>query len=230
VWKRTIDGRPLHFRLAGINNQNFLMRDQETGTWWQQVSGKAIFGPLKGRALEPALSDELTFGLWKQESPVGHVLAPVAAYEKKYESNWEAEVAKLPTVIGVPEDGLKARSVIFGIELSGESRAYTENTIKPGSPVQDRLHGTPLLIVMGPDNKAVRAFVSRLDAADVEFFQKTGDAQWSLVDSASGSEWNFQGCAVSGAAKGKCLEPVPMLKDYWFDWQNYHRETTVFHR
>ena len=47
-------GRVLHFYLAGINNQNFLMRDRETGTWWQQISGKAIFGKLKGETLELA--------------------------------------------------------------------------------------------------------------------------------------------------------------------------------
>ena len=52
MWRRTIAGRELHFRLAGINNQNFLMRDDETGTWWQQVSGKALSGPLKGQVLE----------------------------------------------------------------------------------------------------------------------------------------------------------------------------------
>ena len=71
MWKRTVDGEVLHFYLAGINNQNFLMRDEETGTWWQQISGKAIFGKLKGATLELVVSDELSFGLWKQESPAG---------------------------------------------------------------------------------------------------------------------------------------------------------------
>jgi len=51
VWKRSVGGRVLHFYLAGINNQNFLMRDRETGTWWQQISGKAIFGKLQGESL-----------------------------------------------------------------------------------------------------------------------------------------------------------------------------------
>ena len=48
-----------------------------------------------------------------------------------------------------------------------------------------------------------------------------------MLDDATGSEWNFQGCAISGKAKGLCLEPVPMLKDYWFDWRNYNPKTTV---
>ena len=62
-------GRELHFYLAGINNQNFLMRDRETGSWWQQVTGRAISGPLAGNTLELESSDELTFGVWKSESP-----------------------------------------------------------------------------------------------------------------------------------------------------------------
>jgi hypothetical protein len=55
--------------LAGINNQNFLMRDEETGTFWQQISGRAISGPLNGSQLEPVHSDELTFALWRSEAP-----------------------------------------------------------------------------------------------------------------------------------------------------------------
>ncbi len=62
------------------------MRDEETGSWWQQASGQAIFGALKGESLELGPYDELSFGLWKQESPAGQVLAPVSKDEKEYES------------------------------------------------------------------------------------------------------------------------------------------------
>src|SRR5438034_285336 len=62
-----IDGRALDFHLWGINNQNFIMRDEQTGSWWQQVSGEAIQGPLKGRRLTGVIHDELSFGIWKAE-------------------------------------------------------------------------------------------------------------------------------------------------------------------
>ena len=58
MWKRTTRGRELHFYLAGINNQNFLMRDRETGSWWQQVTGRAIAGELAGSTLELMPNDE----------------------------------------------------------------------------------------------------------------------------------------------------------------------------
>jgi hypothetical protein len=53
---------------------------------------------------------------------------------------------------------------------------------------------------------------------------------WILLDSTTASEWNFQGCAISGPSEGKCLSRVPALKDYWFDWRNYHPDTTIYKR
>jgi hypothetical protein len=49
-----------------------------------------------------------------------------------------------------------------------------------------------------------------------------------MMDAATGGQWNFQGCAISGKAKGTCLDRVPMLKDYWFDWRNYHPQTAIW--
>jgi hypothetical protein len=230
VWKRTAAGRVLNFYLAGINNQNFLMRDKETGTWWQQITGKAIFGPLKGAVLELAPNDELSFGLWKSESPGGQVLAPVAKYTKEYDSKWEAEVEKLPVVISFPGTELKSRDVVVGLELSGESKAYPVDTIFKQSPIQDRLGGNPVLVLGGPDGKSVRAFVSRLDGEEIEFFRKSGTTDFLLVDAINGSEWNFKGCSVSGPSTGKCLTALPAIKDYWFDWRNYHPDTLIYHR
>jgi len=244
VWTRTVNGRVLHFYLAGINNQNFLMRDRETGTWWQQITGKAIYGPLQGAALELVLSDELTFGQWRTESPDGQVLAAVTKYKKEYDPNWEPDVAKLPVVISFPGTELKSRDVVIGLTINGTARAYPWETFAKQSPVVDRVNSTPLLLVLGPDSKSFRVFVARIDGKDAEFFlqgEEPAEAQagktdvksetkkdWTLVDATTASQWNFQGCAISGPAQGKCLDRVPALKDYWFDWRNYHPETTVY--
>jgi len=75
----------------------------------------------------------------------------------------------------------------------------------------------------------VRAFVSQSRGSDLELFRKS-DSAWMLVDSLTGSEWNFKGCAVSGPATGECLQALPVLKDYWFDWRNYHPGTSIFQR
>lgn len=273
-----MNGRVLHFYLAGINNQNFLMRDRETGTWWQQITGKAIYGPLRGSSLDLVLSDELTFSEWQSEVPDGKVLAEVPKYVKEYDSKWEPVVAKLPVVISFPGTELKSRDVVVGLEMKGPGRAYPWDTLVRQSPVLDRVDGIPLLIAVGPDGKSFRVFIRRIDGKDAEFFLKgetegdpaaqpvgqtkpeapavakdtpaetpaSADARpdpstpkpaapappkpWILLDTATASEWNFQGCAIAGPALGKCLDRVPALKDYWFDWRNYHPDTTIYKR
>ena len=228
----------MHFYLAGINNQNFLMRDRETGTWWQQITGKAIYGPLQGAALDLVLSDELTFGQWRTESPSGQVLAPVAKYTKEYDSNWEPDVAKLPVVISFPGTELKSRDIVIGLTIDGAARSYPWETFAKQSPVLDRVNGTPLLLVLGPDGKSFRVFLRRIDGHDAEFFLQANSSadpaahnkDWTMLDTTTASQWNFQGCATSGPAQGKCLARIPALKDYWFDWRNYHPDTTVYKR
>ena len=49
-----------------------------------------------------------------------------------------------------------------------------------------------------------------------------------FMDSGTGSEWNFSGCAINGKQSGSCLRAISALKDYWFDWRNYHPDTTIF--
>ena len=69
------------------------------------------------------------------------------------------------------------------------------------------------------------------DGHDAEFFLQTESPEnknWTLLDTTTASQWNFQGCATSGPAQGKCLARTPALKDYWFDWRNYHPDTTVY--
>ena len=68
------------------------MRDEQTGSWWQQVTGRAIAGPLKGKQLTLVPHDEVAFGIWKADHPNGRVLKPDAAVEVRddYASlDWE---------------------------------------------------------------------------------------------------------------------------------------------
>jgi hypothetical protein len=231
VWKRTTQGRELHFYLAGINNQNFLMRDRETGSWWQQVTGRAIAGQLAGSALELMANDELTFALWKSESPHGLVLAPIAGHEKDYDKEWEKEVAKYPVPLTFPGQGLKDRDVILGIEIRGQARAFPLAKVRGPNPVEDKIAGVPVVLVTGPDGESMRVFRSQWNGSDIELYhdaQSDGHSpEWRLLD-ALGNVWNFSGCATSGPAAGQCLEKINFLKDYWFDWKNYNPQTTVY--
>ncbi len=219
----------LTFHLAGINNQNFLMRDDETGSFWQQISGRAVSGPLKGNQLRLVSTEELSFGLWRKENPHGTVLQPAAAYRKWYEpKDWEKRINDSPTVVNTKATGLVPRTLMIGVEVAGASRAYPVKRMLELKLIQDHLGGKDIFLVVGPDGKSIRAFLSEIDGAPTQFYNKIEDSSGLFMDSATVSEWNFQGCAISGPATGRCLKPVATISDFWFDWQLYHPQTTVF--
>ena len=209
------------------------MRDEETGTWWQQVSGKAIHGPLKGHQLKQVFHDEVSFAIWKREAPQGRVLKPVEhiAAANQYEAaDWEARVGRMRTVAGTDIDKrLPQRTLVLGIEVGGKSVAYPLTALQKQSPIMDMVGPVPIMVVLGDDKRSARAFERVVDGRRLEFFQKTTEqADLQLVDAETGSTWNFEGKAIAGPLAGRQLKKVFVLEDYWFDWRIYHPDTTIY--
>jgi len=230
VWGREVDGKILSFHLAGINNENFLMRDAETGSYWQQVSGKAISGPLKGKQLAFVHWDEISFEIWADENPRGTVLAPVGKYQDQYAAkDWESKMKKRPSIIDTTKTGLAPRELIIGIATPSGDRAYKYEKLITQKLVQDNVGGEAILLVVGLDGRSVRGFFAGVPGLNKtsDYYRKEELGGGLFVDSETATEWNFEGCALSGELKGSCLAPLRIVKDYWFDWQRYHPQTTV---
>jgi hypothetical protein len=230
VWESEIENKKLTFHLAGINNQNFIMRDDETGSWWQQVSGEAIHGTFKGKKLNAVFNDEVSFAVWKREHPTGRVLRPDERVAKNYEAaNWEEEYAKLPVVTPKnPQDIFSPRTLMAGITLNNKSKAYPVEDLQKQRLILDVIGTTPIFLVIGEDKKSVRAFERTVDGRQLEFLVKTDGEPLQLVDAETATVWDFSGKAVSGALAGKQLKRVSVLKDYWFDWKIYHLDSLVY--
>lgn len=206
------------------------MADEETGTWWQQVTGCAILGPLAGRCLEPIPWDEVTFAVWKREHPHALVLLPSERSKGDYASeNWEKQIAHLPTVTPIDRhDGLKPRDLVVGIRSGSAATAYPWSALTVQNPIADSVGETPVLILLHPDGRSLRCFDRRIAGGIADLFLKTGTDPPTMVDGGTGSEWDFSGLAAAGPLAGQRLARVTCLKDFWFDWKTYHPGTRVF--
>jgi hypothetical protein len=230
VWEAQIDGKSLTFHLAGINNQNFIMRDEETGSWWQQVSGEAIHGPMKGKQLKQVFVDEVSFGVWKREQPQGRVLRPDKQTQNRYvPANWDERMASTPVVTkGDPRDRLSQRALIVGVTFNGQSKAYPMDDLRKQRVIIDEVGGMPLALILGEDGQSVRAFDRRIEGKTLEMFAKPDSKPLEVVDAETGTTWDFAGGGISGGLIGRQLNRVPTMKDYWFDWKIYHPQTAVY--
>lgn len=230
MWEAAVDGRPLSFHLAGINNQNFIMRDEETGSWWQQVTGEAILGPLKGRRLTPVVHDELSLAIWKRENPHGRILRPddgIAALGGY--APWEGHVGRMPVVTPPERDApLEPRALVVGVSINGQSKAYPFSALQEKKLIIDSVGGIPVLILLGDDKKSVRGYERKVGGRELEFFVKTQPRVMELIDAETGSEWDFAGKATRGPLSGQQLQKLFVLKDYWFDWKTYNPDTQIY--
>lgn len=206
------------------------MKDEETGSWWQQVSGKSISGPLKGEQLTAVLHDEISFAIWKQEHPQGRVLRPDDDHAwKRFSDDWEAKTAKLPTPPGASADTrLEPRTEVLGIRIGNRAKAYPLNLLQERSPVLEIIDETPIVIAMADDKKSLRVFDRTVDGKKLEFFRDKDSPVFRLRDGETGSEWDFTGECVAGPMKGKRLKQVYAFKDYWFDWRTYNPQTLIY--
>lgn len=245
MWEATVDGRELHFHLCGIRNQNFLMQDEETGSVWQQVSGAAILGPLRGRRLKEVESDELSYALWRRSQPEGHVLPPEERFAGDYAAaDWEHRLRRAPASraasAGAPDRRLPPRTLILGLSLGPAGRAYPLADLQrrsiagqarartPFAPLQDEFDGVPLLLLLAEDLVSARAFDRRAGGRTLTFLVQPRTAPVQVRDRETGSTWDFGGQAVDGPLRGQRLRRLPLLPEFWFDWKNYHPATEVY--
>src|SRR5450755_2769417 len=101
------------------------MRDEQTGSYWQQISGLAISGPLSGKSLKLIPADELSLALWKAEQPQGTLIQDVVQYASDYaKPDWDVKMQKTPTVLSYAQAGLAPRDLMLGIHAFGAARAF----------------------------------------------------------------------------------------------------------
>jgi hypothetical protein len=78
VYRREVDGRELHLELGAEER----LRDSETGSVWDPLSGVALEGEMEGKALQPLVSTYAVWFAWRKYRPdtvvVGEPSAPKA--------------------------------------------------------------------------------------------------------------------------------------------------------
>ncbi len=76
VYDRRLDGQTLLFgNTSDLYDNDMVMFDHGTGSYWHQLSGQAIVGTLAGERLTPLPSVMATFGQWRALHPGTRVLS-----------------------------------------------------------------------------------------------------------------------------------------------------------
>ena len=234
VFRAEVNGRTLHFQYDRMVGANEVQKDLETGTSWQQATGEAIDGPLKGTRLTLYPVVRTTWAEWRKRYPHTMVLKPLPGYEERMPNR--STRIKAVTRLG-PEGApngalaldkrLPARETVAGLEVGGETVAYPFSELRIARVVNDRIGGLPIVIVHQPSSDTTTAFDAR-GKGKVLTFQAANDDASSVTDLETRSTWNAYGLCLEGPLKGTQLKQLILVPQFWFAWSQFHQGTRVF--
>ena len=234
VFRAEVKGRTLHFQYDRMVGANEVQKDVETGTSWQQATGEAIDGPLKGTRLTLYPVVRTTWAEWRKRYPHTMVLEPLPGYAERMpnRSTRIKAVTRLgpegaPTGALALDKRLPARETVAGLEIGGETVAYPFSELRIARVVNDRVGGLPIVIVHQPSSDTTTAFDARAKGKVLEFQAADDDAS-SVTDRETRSTWNAYGLCLEGSLKGTQLKQVILVPQFWFAWSQFHQGTRVF--
>lgn len=234
VFRAEVNGRTLHFQYDRMVGANEVQKDLETGTSWQQATGEAIDGPLKGTRLTLYPAVRTTWAEWRRRYPRTMVLKPLPGYAELMPSRSKRikDVTRMgpegaPTGALTVDTRLPARETVAGLELGQDKVAYPFSQLRIARVVNDRVGGRPIVIVHQPSSDTTTAFEASLKGKVLRF-QSANDEASSLIDLDTRSNWNAYGLCLGGPLKGTQLKQVILVPQFWFAWSQFRPGSRIF--
>ncbi len=210
----TVAGKVLEYGVSGrLYHGNLVLYDRQTGTFWSQLDGRTLIGPLVGQieALRKLPNDVVPWGVWREAYPEAQVLArptyatPMGGQPgltspppsglargrlfEDYEVDPYSSYKSDPNVNTPFRDGrLPPKAEVIGIEVEGVAKAYPRTFLQTTTALRDHIGQREVLIVRDPRSGGMHAFLLR-----------------------------------SGRR-----EQLVVLSSYWFAWLAFHPNTELF--
>jgi hypothetical protein len=197
----------LTFRVSGkLWMRSLVMSDLETNTEWSHLLGRAMAGKLKGKELEPLVTDMMTWGGWQAEFPQTTVLN-MPRTSQAFSKEFYRDPSKF----------------VFGFQAGGSAWSLGMHQLLNHPVHPFAIGGEALLATFDKASTSTRLFAAQVDGRPLEF-QQIDDQQ--MQDTQTGSRWKItNGEAISGALKGKRLRQRVGIMSFRKAWHNFHPDS-----
>lgn len=227
VYNRLLDGRVLTFgNTSALYQSDLVMYDHQTGSYWFQVAGEAVVGPLTGSRLNLLPSDTVVWGEWRDLYPETRVLTGFAdapnlfgssQYGRKFSGSYQDRINNdrfaFPVDEALLDDRLSSGEIVLTVEVGDAAVAYPLGVIGSGA-VNDDVGGQPVVVFARDLNRMAVVFSRILGGQTLTF--DYADGQERFVDRETGSVWDGGGAATSGPLVGAQLEQLNTRRAFWF--------------
>ena len=227
VYSPIVNGKPETFRLVGMDHFNAVFEDATTKSWWQQATGTAITGPLKGYSLKEFPSTQMTLDAWLRQHPNSLVMDPDTLFLENYfkledydKGTMRSNLVRRDTASWQP------KSWIVGVMTNFSSKVYDWNDLLRKKIIQDSVDERPLILMLEHDSASFHVYDRRVDDSVLSF--QLADNSDLLVDEKTHSTWDMDGICIEGKLKGKKLVTVQSYNEFWHSWQTFHKNPKIY--
>lgn len=226
VFSPIVNDKLENFRLVGMDHYNAMFEDETTKSWWRQVNGEAIAGPLLGTTLTEVPSEQMSLQAWIDRYPNTLVMQPDPAFKDRYESLEKYDEGKMEGRLeGRDSLSWKDKSWVVGVPMGLFAKAYDWNQLVKDRVINDQIKGLPLMLALESDSVSFHSWVPVVGKDTLRF--SYSDSLKILVDQ-NQSRWNWKGECVEGTMKGTKLETVQSYQEFWHSWKTFHPNTEVY--
>jgi hypothetical protein len=220
AYSTMINGRYESFRLVGMDHFNAVFEDESTKSWWQQATGQAIVGPLKGASLTEIPSRQLTIDAWIRQYPNSKVMASDPLYDERYFKLEDYDRGTMQSSL-VKRDyqPWQPKSWVVGVRNEFSSKAYDWSDLVKKRMIQDSLQALPILLAIENDTTSFHVYDRRINGSVLKFNTSISDNQFTDLN--TNSIWNMDGYCIDGPLKGQQLTRVQAYNEFWHSWQTF---------
>lgn len=230
-FNRVLDDTETTFGVSGkLINNNVIMYDRLTDSYWPQVLGAAVKGPLFGSRLEEFPVIWTTWGLWKEKYPDTLVLSKETGYIRNYNRDPYGDYNPIggyyvreATIFSnmAEDDRFPPKTVVVGARSDGEAFAVVKDVIRQEKVINTNLGEIPIVIFYDEELDTVRFFNSLINENSVTFML----LEDGTIHDPSGLEWNVEGL---NKETGEQLEQINAFDAMWFAWFAFYPNTEVY--
>jgi hypothetical protein len=219
VYSRKLGGQILTFgNTSALYQSDMVMVDYQTGSYWWQVAGEAIVGPLTGRRLSVLPSQISSWGAWLELYPETAVLSRDTGFQRDYSRDPFLDFQEylntgrfaFPVSGAVRDFRLQPGARVLAVHAGSEVQVYPLEGDGPAAYNAEVDGEGVVILIRSPGQGA--AFSADIEGKRLHF-SAAGD---QFVDEGTGSTWSEAGEAVGGPLAGAQLNPLPSKTTFWY--------------
>ncbi len=237
----------LTFGTSGmLRKSDMVMYDRNTESWWQQATGEALVGKMKGAKLEYYPSQVLSLKEFYETYPDGLVLSDKNNTQHNFKYGESPYVKyddlgnKQPKYYKDSVDArLPAVERLITFVMGDAVQAYTVADVAKEGVINDKVGETP--VVLFHSDKTVSVLDSKLieeskAVGSTTAFDRTvkGEAHTFVkkdgffYDTKTNSKWLITGKCIEGEYKDLWLEQLSYGNHFAFAWLHFYPESKIY--